>query len=140
MVTVKHIPKVTKLLCHATIERVAIEVIKAFADARLDRVTYQTISGRVEGIFGWVAANYKWDENAGVPIANSYRFATKNTDGSGYLEMGGQPMQIAFRADAAVEHAGTKYTRMIRIPRSADPYHPLLEGSRGQCDMGETPE
>jgi len=48
------------------------------------RAIYATLPGQAEGIFGWVAANYD--------------HALPRFDGSkGYLEMGGQTMQVAFK-------------------------------------------
>ncbi|KAF8440678.1 nucleoside phosphatase family-domain-containing protein [Terfezia claveryi] len=78
-------------------ERIRIELyikvaIRTYKFAGLNRVPYETISGKVEGIFGWAAANY--EENANTPAT----FGT-GTDTCGYVEMGGQTMQLAFHSE-----------------------------------------
>ena len=52
--------------------------------------TYETITGESEAAYGWVAANF-------LLGAFSSEYETTARDTVGYLEMGGQSAQIAFR-------------------------------------------
>jgi len=82
-------------------------VIQSYNLAQADKVDYQTISGRVEGVFGWVTANYKGNvgNNAAAefPIHPQQVIGGRTVRGCGYVEMGGQTMQIAFDFGLAAE-------------------------------------
>lgn len=80
----------------ARIEHVARKYIHEYANAQgLDARFYATISGATEGQFGWAAVNYtpNTDDIDGVGTF------TGAGDRVGYLEMGGQSMQVAFHSD-----------------------------------------
>ena len=89
-----------------SIEDTVQQIIRTYNYAVMDKVDYQTISGRVEGVFGWVTANYTGNTNPGNN--NPANFATtpepaqqiggQAIQGCGYVEMGGQTMQIAFHS------------------------------------------
>jgi len=75
----------------ARIEHQVRQCIHEYTNAEnLDAIFYATISGASEGLFGWAALNYTQSDNAdaGGPF----------TSRVGYLEMGGQSMQIAFHS------------------------------------------
>ncbi|KAF8428013.1 hypothetical protein BGX38DRAFT_1234393 [Terfezia claveryi] len=96
------------------IEKAIRRVIRTYNWARMDEVNYKTISGRLEGIFGWAAANY--EANAGAGPAT---FAGNDGGGCGYVEIGGQTMQIAFHCPADLPGALPKaVTRNILIGRN----------------------
>lgn len=64
-------------------------------NSKNSQANYKTISGRVEGIFGWMAANYNYNQvDATFPaLAPDDQEMAR---GCGYLELGGQTMQMAF--------------------------------------------
>jgi len=65
-------------------------VMNEYDKSPFNPVLYQTISGKVEGVFGWVAANYTVGANTFPSDA-----AVNAGRGHNYLEMGGQTMQLA---------------------------------------------
>ena len=97
------------------IETEAQAVIQSYNHGNIDRVDYQTISGRVEGVFGWVTANY--DQGVGHAAATfaapTQQINEQGIRGCGYVEMGGQTMQIAF-------HSATEQGSSGRVRIGAD--------------------
>jgi len=98
------------------IETAAQKVIREYSYASYDTVHYQTISGRVEGVFGWVTANYNALAVGGPTFATPTQvIAEVPHRGCGYLEMGGQTMQIAFHCAGPIAPGDQGSVRKIKI-------------------------
>jgi len=106
--------------------RLQQQIRKFLASCPFSRVEYKTIPGLAEGIFGWVAANYSSSTDEKLPgqfgFATSpalrggrHTFARYQRYTKGYIEMGGQTMQVAFSCNPEETSKSLENFRKIRI-------------------------